>query len=103
MELRTRYGVYKNCFLRVDRYRADGSLFVGLFNNEGPVATLTKCLDDQNLGENKSYLDTNNLPEAIEFVEENGLGKVTGYMGYSGFCVYPMVEWDMEKLKEVIS
>ena len=99
MVLKTQFATYKNCFTQCARYSADNSLCVDLFNFEdGPIARLTVCLDDHGLADNESYLDTNNVPEAVSFVEENGLGTVTGRMGYSGFCAYPIVSWDMDKL-----
>lgn len=100
MTLKTMFGTYENCFVRCARYSADNSLCVELFNVEdGPIARLTVCLDDSNLGENESYLDVNNVPETVAFVEENGLGVVTGHMGYSGFCAYPVVKWNMDALE----
>lgn len=100
MVLKTEYGTYENCFLRVNKYLADGSTYVGLYNDEGPVATLTVCLDDHKRLAWESYLDTNNFPEVVDFVTEYGLGILTGEYGASGFCMYPVVEWDMNKLAE---
>ena len=101
-------GVVNGCWLKTARYNADGSLAVMVRGNdpeygfECPMATITTCLVDKNLADNESYLDTNNCPWAVDFVTENKLGVVTKKRGYSGFCAYPMVVWDMEKLKEVI-
>lgn len=101
LEVKTSFGTYTNCFLKVDHYRADNALAVLLFNKtEGPIATLTVCLCDNHLKGNESYVDTNNCPWVIDFLEEKGLAIFTGKVKSSGFCVYPAMEFDLEKLKE---
>ena len=100
MTLKTAYGVYENCFLRLNHYRADESLYVGLYDDEGPVATLTVCLEDSERLSNESYLDVNNVPEAVDFVREYGLAELTGEFASSGFCWYPVVIWNMDTLAE---
>lgn len=46
-------------------------------------------------------IDTNNLPEAVRFVEENALGTPTGTTRSSGYCSYPVVCFDMDRLREL--
>lgn len=62
-----------------------------------PFATLTVNLGDR-LKENQAYLDTNNCPWAEDFVTDNKLGHDTGAVGFSGFCMYPLYEFDMEAI-----
>lgn len=47
-----------------------------------------------------AYVNTNNAPGAIEFIEKNGLGEFTGRYGYSGYCSYPLYKFDKQKLYE---
>lgn len=49
---------------------------------------------------NRAYVDTNNNGESIRnWIEKNRLGKPTGRLECSGFCVYPEYEFDLERLK----
>lgn len=101
LTLRTKYGTYTDCFLEVGRYQADNSLAVQLFSKtEGPIATLTVCLCDNHLKENESYVDTNNCPWVVDFLEGKELAKLSDKVRLSGYCVYPVMEFDREKLKE---
>lgn len=101
MILRTTFGVYTGVYLQVGKYRADDSVAIQVRNQQdGPIATITVCLCDRNLGEGEAYIDTNNCPWAVDFIEQEGLGKRTGRTGQSGYCTYPVVKFDMEKVKE---
>ena len=81
-------------------YRNNGNLYVGLYSKEdGPFADLTvNCskLEDKTWG----AVDTNNCPWAIKFIEDNGLGEDTGLIEMSGFCVYPVYRFNMDKIEE---
>ena len=106
MRLETRFGTYENCFLVVNRYSVDGTPAIAVWNEEdGPIATLTKCLDLNHFPyknrfneKNTAFVDMNNLPEAMEFISEYELGKATGAEAWSGYCRYPLVEFDMEQV-----
>lgn len=101
MILRTTFGVYEGVYLQVGKYQADDSVAIQAWNRQdGPIATLTICLCDKSLGEGEAYVDTNNCPWAVDFIEKEGLGKQTGRVGQSGFCVYPVVKFDMGKVRE---
>ena len=103
MRLVTRFATYENCFLKVNSYVLDKSPSVQIWNMEdGPIASLTVCLDMREFGGsgNEAFVDTNNLPEAIDFIREYGLGKLNGLAARSGRCIYPMVEFDMDAVKK---
>lgn len=101
MTLKTAFGVYEGVYLQVGKYMADNSVAIQTWNQEdGPIATITVCLCDRSLGEDEAYIDTNNCPWAIDFIEQEGLGKRTGRMGRSGYCTYPVVKFDMQKVRE---
>ena len=101
MTVKTAFANYENCFLVLNRYMADGSLCVQIMSeDDGPIARLTVCLNDDFLGENESYLDTNNFREGEAFVKEFCLGELTGEMGFSGYCAYPVVRFNMDALKK---
>lgn len=99
LDIETSYSAYKNCMLRLGRYMSDGSLAVEIYNMpDGEIARVTVCLRDTTLGENESYVDTNNCPWATSFLESNGLAKRTGKTRRSGYCIYPAMEFDREKI-----
>jgi hypothetical protein len=54
------------------------------------------------LGKNQAFLDTNNCPEAPELIERLGIGRFTGVLGRSGYCIYPLYEFDMAELEKYI-
>lgn len=46
-----------------------------------------------------AYIDENNLPGVLEFLEENGLGsRILGCTAMSGFCIYQLFKFDMDEL-----
>ena len=81
------------------KYISNDNFAIQLMCDEGPYATLTV-----NLGEkcesNCSYVDTNNCPWAEDFIAEHKLGTKTGKYGYSGYCVYPEYEFNIEELSK---
>ena len=99
MDIYTMFGHYENVFLEVDKYIADESIAIELWNmEEGPIAHLTVCLCDDDLEDNEAYLDTNNCPWAMGFVTRNHLGEPTGKARASGFCIYPAVKFNMDEV-----
>ena len=102
MRIETDFGIYDGVFLKTDRYAADNSVYIQAWNwMDGPIATLTVCLDDRMLEKNETYLDTNNCPWVVDFMVNNGLAELTGKMRASGFCVYPSVKLNMAEIGKV--
>ena len=101
MKYKTRYGET----FEVDAFRSNSmnnnNLAVVLILDTGePFATLTTNLNIP-LEPNKAYVDTNNMPSAEDFIKDNGLGKPLHKQGYSGYCSYPLYEFDLDKIKEL--
>ena len=95
----TPYSTYEDCYFVTGNYMADNSLSIQIWNDEdGPIADMTRCLCDAKKG--FSYLDMNNCPWSRELVERLGIGTFTGQVSMSGFCTYPLYEFDMAKIKE---
>lgn len=107
------YGKQHIIGVELNRYVADNTLYIELWcDTDGfpePFATLTTCLDITSslkpeyrslVKDNVSFLDTNNCPWAIEFVKEYKLGKPTTIISHSGYCTYPLYEWDLDALKK---
>lgn len=102
MTVNTGYATYANCWLEVGKYQADGSMAISIYNEEdGPIARLTVCLpNERKPKENEAYIDENNCPWAMDFIEKYSLGIDTEMFGLSGYCMYPKVAFNMAKIEE---
>lgn len=83
-------------------YENNNTLCIELISPiEGPFARLTVNIADSDLfaNENRAFVDLNNCPWVEDFIEENKLGEFVGIWGSSGFCTYPLYEFDLGKLK----
>lgn len=80
---------------------ADGkSLAVLLYTEDGEdYADITVNISETKIwgGDDKAFVDTNNCPWAIDFIEENGIGTPVGHIGHSGFCTYPLYMFNLDK------
>ena len=95
----TRFGDHEVLAYR-NTYYGNGNLCIQLFTEIEPFATLTVNLNSykETMPANMAYVDTNNCPWAEQFIAENKLGKATGKYKSSGFCTYPLYEFDLSKL-----
>lgn len=98
--LHTDYGTYNDIVINATEYY-NGNLAITLDSqSEGPFATLTINLDESDdLDKDCAFVDINNCPWALDFIESNDLGKPTGDIGFSGWCMYPAYKFDLEKMR----
>ena len=95
------YGETYRVYIEATKYMDNGTLALCMFTDEGePFCNLTTNIMDSNLFANSTtaFVDTNNCPWAEQFIVDNKLGKALGYSGASGFCRYPLYEFNLEKL-----
>ena len=84
----------------IDSYRNNGNVYIGLISEDGePFADLT--VNIKPLAENCAAVDTNDFPQAEELIKKYGLGERFAYV-QSGFCNYPVYEFNMDKVKEYL-
>lgn len=87
--------------VRVNSYLDNKNLYVGLTLHEDgypePFGDMSVNIDD--LPPFSAALDTNNLPYVAEFVVREGLAKPTGINLSSGYCQYPVYQFDPEALR----
>lgn len=102
-------GLYKQCDLfdpeETERYglavlaEEDGEpyacLTVNLPSYVNPDVCEVICIP------NAAYIDNNNCPWAVSELIEMGIAKDTGYTKGSGWCEYPLLQFDEEWLKSV--
>lgn len=98
--------------IKVAKYQNNGHLAIDLYEYEKgytkPYARLTVNLSDDELfdffsEEDKkfaAFVDTNNVPDAENFIKLYHLGRFTGFYGPSGWMSYPMYIFDKELLSE---
>lgn len=87
----------------------DGTIAIRLWCDEGPFSDLTVCLDLFKKKADKEgatrlglgVVDINNFPEAPEFIKKYELGTNTGLVRQSGFVVYPIWAFDLERIKKL--
>ncbi len=66
-----------------------------------PYASLTVNLPHESLQANEAFIkDSAENAGLLDFVLTNQLGKLCPETGRSGFCTYPKIVFDMEKLRE---
>ena len=61
---------------------------------------ITVNFPDELLSPDQAYLDTNNVPGIEQFIEKHQLGKPNGKKKISGFCTYPLYEFDLIRCLE---
>ena len=88
-------------------YREGGGLAVLMnyydkeFKCNMSYGTLTVNLEDFPTYGSKAFVDINNLGEGIiQWIEDNNLGKQTSRLGFSGFCVYPEVDFNLDEINK---
>lgn len=92
----------EDCNVKIVRksYQNNGNLALQLITDCGePYAMLTVNLSNKKLPANTAYVDTNNLPQAEEFISKNGLGFHLGKFAFSGYCCYPLYEFNIEMVE----
>lgn len=98
MILKTDYGIYDVQAKRARYY--NNNLAIELYADWEPFARLTVNLVND-LDEDCAYVDTNNCPWAEHFIVTNNLGYPVGTARRSGYCVYPLYRFNLDKLEEM--
>ena len=103
MTVKTDYATYENCYPRISRYVYGDTLAIQIWNDEdGAILNLTTNLTNEVIDcDCEQFVDTNNFPGAIDFIKEYKLGTETGILGHSGFCTYPLVRFDLQRLAQL--
>ena len=99
-----KYGKNHPMTFQISNYANNGSLYVGLITNEegypAPWSNLTVNLaESSRCKANCAYIDTNNNGTMVlDWLEDNGFGKRTGNIAFSGWCMYSEFEFNMDEL-----
>lgn len=104
------YGEKHQIALRKGSYCANKTLAVEmvLVDSNGeitePWGMLTVNIDSSNVlaNETRAFVDTNNNgEEIIGWLEKNNIATPKGLYGQSGWCSYPLVEFNSQALAEM--
>ncbi len=97
----TGYGKTYEVTVTKTTYANNGNMAIALTCKNGePYGMLTVNLNDV-LPDGYAYVDTNNMPNAEEFIKENNLGTFAERYAYSGFCRYPLYKFNLDSIEEV--
>ena len=95
---------YRTCqvILTIQQYQNNNSLAVEALEVEDGDVTDTFDIFTVNLcrsiqDDKFAFVDTNNCPFVPDFLKKHKIAKATGVYGQSGFCSYPLYEWDTSK------
>lgn len=81
-----------------DEYE-NGRLAIEAWCDDGPYTTLTVNLPQyKGLSENDAFVDTNDNPGLDIWLHENGIAEFVGIYGASGFCYYPLMRFNIDKI-----
>jgi len=99
-DVHTMWGIEKDCTLSVGKYDNNGHIAIQIWCEDGPFATLTVNLPaTKKLPMNQAFVDTNNFPGGPALIKQLGIGKRIAGSAVSGFCSYPLYEFDEEALR----
>lgn len=94
--------------LEVVSYANNGCLYIGLHNKteEGfeQFGDLTVNLPMSSMippEPNEAYIDNFSSKEKLRFIKAHKLGDILPEVGFSGYCTYAKVAFDMERLRDL--
>ncbi len=96
---------HEDLVIKVDAYRDRNRLYIGLYNVKGSKLEdfddLTVSLPFEVVGVNEAFIDDFASKEKLEFIRKHKLGSVLPEYGYSGYCQYAKVAFDLERLAKL--
>lgn len=88
--------------LRIDSYVQGHGLYIGLDEEDGyPLADLTVNLPESPLKQGQAYINHEMSEDFLRFIEQNHLGSVLPQHGFSGYCSYKAVDFDLDRLAKL--
>ena len=102
LKFKSQWGTEHTVELEIQQYLNNNCMHIDLIevDSREPYSNLTTNLGAK-VPDYCAYIDINNLPEALRFIEEHNLGEFTGIVGFSGFCEYPLYMFNVERLREL--
>lgn len=91
--------------LEISTYYMGKGLYIGMLAKESGVwesfSDLTVNLPFERLKVNEAFIQDFCSEEKLEFIKRHKLGEILPERGYSGFCTYAKVAFDLKRLEEL--
>lgn len=94
--------------LKINKYYDGGGLAIEMlyyddeFQSYMPFGMLTVNIDSVKCEPDCAFVDTNNNGrDIVGWIVENELGEITNKTAKSGYCIYPEVRFNLDKVREV--
>ena len=98
------FGKTYDVYPHIDKYTCNDTLAIRLMccDTYEPFCNITVNLPYytdkiKQLGFEYQFVDINELPNVIDFIIDNKLGFITKYVGFSGYCEYPLIKFDLKE------
>ena len=91
------------CYLKLSNYRNNQNMAVMLMVAEGTLEGALYGVATVNLhpvDDDYAFIDYNNMPLIPGLFEKLGIAKPTGIKAQSGYCNYPLYQFNMNVLRE---
>ena len=89
--------------LKFGEYSCNNRIALDFIDSAGYLYTrvTTNLVNEVLSNENCAFIDTNNNGEEVaEWLSQSDLGKFTGALGFSGYCIYPEFEFKKEVVEK---
>ena len=99
-----------NIMLRKTTYKNNGTLAIAMvcINEDGyeeDFGMLTTNINDSDIlaDDSSAFIDTNNLSnEIVGWLTKNKIAKQTPFMGFSGYCSYPLMHFNENVINNMV-
>ena len=87
----------KKVTLSAEKYFANNTLAVVMhYKDMDAIDIVTVNIPGGPQDDKLAFVDINNMPDIVKWLTENGIAWETGIVGKSGYCAYPLMEFDLE-------
>ena len=105
MVVKTTFTRYDTVTIEMQQYEVTDSVCIRLVSWDAGYpevfATITKCFPNAEIpSANYAYVDVNNCPWAMDFINEFNLGRDTGIKKDTLWCVYPLVDFNLDECEK---
>ena len=87
--------------LSAEKYSANNTLAVVMYYKEmDEEDVITVNIPGGPQSDTLAFVDTNNIPDIARWLTENRIAWETGIIGRSGYCAYPLMEFDLSSFNK---
>lgn len=87
--------------LSAEKYSSNNALAVVMYYEDmDEEDVITVNIPGGTQSDTLAFVDTNNMPDIVKWLTENEIARETGIVARSGYCAYPLMEFDLESFDE---